>query len=296
MSHHPINWPADGLIPVVIQDDESDAVLMTGFMNKDALGETRTSGQVYFWSRSQQKLWHKGGSSGHVQHVRSISVNCDRNSLLIRVQQIGAVCHDGYATCYYRDMLEDGSLAITQERLFDPRDVYGDGFGLARLTQLWWGAYDWLRSHDLSQVSGTSQLLRDGTSVIERIQHELGELAGVLNGTHMHSNPHDDALLEASQCCYWIVIESLRVGLGWGDVRPDRALDVVEASVGSSTAATVLLAEATVLTELTVGVAIHLLHMIAESVRTLDINPREVIEFDLSELQTKDYLSVYFAR
>ncbi len=292
-----INWPEDGLIPVVIQDDESDAVLMTGFMNAEAVETTRSTGQVHFWSRSRQELWHKGGTSGHVQHVRSIAINCDNNSLLIRVEQVGAVCHDGYATCYYRDVQQDGSLEINQDRLFDPRDVYGNGYGLEALTREWWGAYEWLRDHDVSEQSGTSRILQSPEkSVINRIQDELGELAGVLDGTHVHSEQPEDAILEASQCAYWVVVESLKSGLTWSDVRPDRALDVIEASVDAGIAATVLRAEALVLTELSAGVATHLLQMIAESVRTLGIDPRTVIEYDMDQLRARPYLSEYFAR
>lgn len=291
-----INWPEDGLIPVVIQDDTTDAVLMMGFMNTDALEATRSTGQVNFWSRSRQTLWHKGGSSGHVQHVRSIAINCDQNSLLIKVKQDGAVCHDGYATCYYRDVMEDGSLEINQDRLFDPRDVYGDGYGLAAITREWWGAYEWLRDHDLRDESGTSRLLHDDSSVISRIQDELGELAGVLDGSHIHTNQHDDAVLEASQCCYWIVVESLKSGLAWDEVHPDRALDVAEPSITKTVAADVLRAEALVLSQVSVSVATHLLQIVAESVRTLGIDPREVIEHDLKELRGRSYLTEYFAR
>lgn len=292
-----INWPEDGLIPVVVQDDETDSVLMMGFMNAEALQQTRSTGQVHYWSRSRQELWHKGGGSGHVQHVRSISINCDRNSLLIRVQQIGAVCHDGYATCYYRDLQDDGALAINQDRLFDPRDLYGDGFGLAALTKEWWGAYEWLRDHDLTTQSGTSRLLRDSNeSVISRIQDELIELAGVLDGSHVHTQQPDDAILEASQCCYWIAIESIKNGLRREDVHPDRAIDVPEATVDAAMAATVLRAEAHALQALSAGTASHLLQILAESLRTLDIDPRDCIEYDLRELRTRSYLAEYFAR
>lgn len=292
-----INWSDDGLIPAVIQDDESDAVLMMGFMNAESLEATRSTGQVYFWSRSRQELWHKGGSSGHIQNVRSIAINCDQNSLLIRVQQVGAVCHDGFSTCYYRDVQDDGTLAINQDRLFDPRDVYGDGYGLEALTREWWGAYEWLRDHDLAEQSGTSRLLKtSGTSVINRIQDELSELAGVLDGSHIHTNQREDAILEASQCCYWIVIESIKNGLTWDDIRPDRALDVAGGSVNTDTASQVLRAEAQVLSEFSAGVASHLMRTIAESVRSLGTDSRDVIEHDVNELRGRPYLSAYFAR
>lgn len=292
-----LNWPDGGLIPVVIQDEESDEVLMVAFMNAEALEATRSSGEVHFWSRSRNELWHKGGSSGHVQRVRSISTNCDLNSLLIRVEQVGATCHDGFASCFYRDIQDDDTLELNQDRLFDPRDVYGDGYGLQALTHEWWGAYEWLADNNLTAESGTSRLLRDpDASVLHRIQDELKELAGVLDGSHFHSNQHDDALLEGSQCCYWIVVAAIRSDLQWDDVRPDRAMDVLEASVESNTAASVLRAEATALTTFSAGVASHLLAMIAEGVRTLDIEPRALIERDIAELRTRPYLSEYFAR
>ncbi len=297
MSADPINWPSDGLIPCVIQDDESDAVLMMGFMNAEALERTRVSGEVHFFSRSRNQLWHKGGTSGHVQKVRSIAINCDRNSLLIRVEQVGAVCHDGYATCYYRDVLPDGTLERNQERLFDPRDVYGDGFGLAGLTRQWWGAYEYLRDIDLTAESGTSRRLRHpDSSLLDRVQDELRELAGVLDGSHVHSDQAADLLLEGSQVCYWIAVESLRRGLTWDDVRPDRAMDVAAASVGPEMAARILRAEAQALESFSAGVAMHLLQLVAESARTLEIKPRTLIERDLAELRQRPYLSAYFAR
>lgn len=297
MTTEAINWPGDGLIPCVIQDDVSNAVLMMGYMNPRALERTRATGEVHFWSRSRGALWHKGGTSGHVQKVRSIAINCDRNSLLIRVAQVGAVCHDGYATCYYRDLLPDGTLETNQERLFDPRDVYGDGMGLAGLTKTWWDAYEYLRDTDLTVESGTSRTLRaPGISVLDRIRDELVELAGVLDGTHVHTDQLNDLLLEGSQCCYWIVVESLVRGLGWDEVRPDRALDVTEASVSPEMAARILRAEALALESFSAGVATHLLRLIAESARTLGGEPRALIERDLAELEKRPYLAAYFAR
>ena len=291
-----IRWPDDGLIPCVIQDDESNAVLMMGYMNADALEHTRFTHEVHFWSRSRQQLWHKGGTSGHIQQVRSIAINCDQNALLIRVRQIGAVCHDGFDTCFYRDILADGTTAPNRERLFDPRDVYGDGFGLANLTRTWWGAYEYLRDNDVTAESRTSTLLRTpDTSSIRRIQDELQELAGVLDGTHRHRDAESDLLLEGSQCCYWIAVECIHRGLSWDDVRPDRAIDVAEASVGPEMAATILRAGARALCTFTAGVAMHLLQLIAESARTLDIDPRLLIERDLDELRQRPYMAAFFA-
>ncbi len=100
-----LRYNAQGLIPAVIQDDETDAVLMLGYMNDDTLRRTREIGQVVFWSRSRQEVWHKGATSGDYLAVRSISVDCEGNSLLVRVRMLGkAVCHTGARTCYFTDI------------------------------------------------------------------------------------------------------------------------------------------------------------------------------------------------
>ena len=227
----PLNFGADGIIPAVIEDATSGAVLMVGFMNPEALDRTRETGLVHFWSRSRQKLWQKGETSGHVQHVREIRINCEDNSLLIEVEQIGAVCHTGYPTCYYRRLEDDNSLTVVRERVFDPADVYGDGHShdhgptLKSVTQEWWRTYELLKDHDFTAESGTSRFLRDTEDgITPRIADELRELAGVLDGTHLHHGETDDAALEGGQVSYWLAIRSVRAGRAWIDIRPDLAL------------------------------------------------------------------------
>ena len=94
----------DGLIPVVIQDDDTNEVLMLGYMNEESLRRTRESGQVWFYSRDRQELWHKGATSGNFLNVRSILVDCDDDALLIRVQPLGPACHTGERTCFHREL------------------------------------------------------------------------------------------------------------------------------------------------------------------------------------------------
>ena len=91
---------AQGLVAAIIQDDETDAVLMLGWMDDEALRRTLTTGRVTFWSRSRSELWRKGDTSGHVQHVRSVALDCDGDALLVRVEQLGAACHRGTRTCF----------------------------------------------------------------------------------------------------------------------------------------------------------------------------------------------------
>ncbi|HEU5430664.1 MAG TPA: phosphoribosyl-AMP cyclohydrolase, partial [Thermomicrobiales bacterium] len=106
----PIRFDAGGLVPVVTQDAATGAVLMLAFMNDTALAATRATGRAHYWSRSRGKLWRKGETSGNEQIVDGIYVNCERNSLLLRVHQTGAVCHDGYPTCFYRRLEPDDAL------------------------------------------------------------------------------------------------------------------------------------------------------------------------------------------
>jgi phosphoribosyl-AMP cyclohydrolase len=117
---------ADHLVPAIVQDDHTGDVLMLGFMNEEALAETQRTGEVVFYSRSRNRLWKKGESSGHFLKVRDVRVDCDADALLVRVQPIGpGVCHEGYRSCFFRRMENDGSVALIEERTFEPGQVYG---------------------------------------------------------------------------------------------------------------------------------------------------------------------------
>lgn len=98
----PLKYNAQGLIPAVVQDASSREVLMVAWMNAEALQLTRRSGEAYFWSRSRRELWHKGATSGNVQHVREIRVDCDQDTLLLIVDPAGPACHTGERTCFFR--------------------------------------------------------------------------------------------------------------------------------------------------------------------------------------------------
>ncbi len=120
-----LKFDRQGLIPAVIQDDTTDEVLLVAFMNEEALRCTRETGYTHFFSRSRNKIWRKGEQSGNVQQVRGIFLNCEENSLLIRVvQHGGAACHDGYKSCYYRRLLPNDTYQTIAERVFNPAEVY----------------------------------------------------------------------------------------------------------------------------------------------------------------------------
>ena len=115
----------DGLIPAVIQDHASGRVLMVGFMNEEAFQKTVESGFATFYSRSRNKLWLKGETSGHRLVVKNISTDCDQDSVLVQVEALGpGVCHNGYESCFYRT-LRDGEWVETEQRSYDPDAVYG---------------------------------------------------------------------------------------------------------------------------------------------------------------------------
>ncbi|MGD0779776.1 MAG: phosphoribosyl-AMP cyclohydrolase [Dehalococcoidales bacterium] len=102
-----IKFDEKGLIPAVIQDATTGEVLMLGFMNEESLRRTMKSGEVTFWSRSRQEIWHKGDTSGNIIKVKSIKYNCENNSLLVSANPTGPVCHTGNKTCFYRGLTED---------------------------------------------------------------------------------------------------------------------------------------------------------------------------------------------
>ncbi len=113
-----------GLIPAVAQDADTGEVLMLAWMNREAFDETVRTGRAVYFSRSRNKLWRKGEESGNVQEVRGIFIDCDADTVLLKVHQIGgAACHEGYKSCFFRK-LDGGNLQVIGERVFDPKAVY----------------------------------------------------------------------------------------------------------------------------------------------------------------------------
>ncbi|MBV5268033.1 MAG: phosphoribosyl-AMP cyclohydrolase [Burkholderiaceae bacterium] len=114
-----------GLLPAIAQDYETGEILMLAYINLESWEKTLETGKVHYWSRSRSKLWLKGESSGHVQLVREILVDCDDDTVVFKVEQLGgAACHTGHKTCFFR-RVEDGKLSVVGTRVFDPETVYG---------------------------------------------------------------------------------------------------------------------------------------------------------------------------
>jgi phosphoribosyl-AMP cyclohydrolase len=244
-----LKFDRQGLLPVVIQDDNTEEVLMVAFMNEEALRLTRETGYTHFYSRSRNTIWRKGEQSGNVQEVRDIFVNCEENSLLIRVEQHGgAACHTGYRTCYYRRLLPDDTYETVRERVFDPEIVYAtastmpftiekfpiainynkteQNYQLKTALQQLYGAYLYLRDHDLSDESNTSRLLQEHSHgyLVARLADELDELIGVQRGEHVHVGREDDTILEASQVSYWLMLLATTHNLRYDDFQPHASI------------------------------------------------------------------------
>ncbi|HEY0755584.1 MAG TPA: phosphoribosyl-AMP cyclohydrolase [Ktedonobacteraceae bacterium] len=249
-----LTFDPQGIIPVVIQDESNNQVLMVGSMNAEALRLTRETGYIHLFSRSRNKLWRKGEESGHVQEVRGIYVNCEETSLLLRVIQHGpGACHTGHRSCYYRRLLADDSYEEVEKLVFDPAQVYqhttvsttpavpaptnASEFAPPSLSEQelqtletsmrkLFSAYIYLRDHDLSEESNTSRLLQEPSIeyLTGRLSDELQELADVQTGAHFHTGRREDTILEASQVGYWLMLLGAVHNIKYDEVKPHEAI------------------------------------------------------------------------
>ncbi|HEX4204363.1 MAG TPA: phosphoribosyl-AMP cyclohydrolase [Ktedonobacteraceae bacterium] len=238
-----LQFDRQGLMPAVIVDDASGEVLMMAFMNQEAFQLTLEQGYTHFFSRSRNAIWRKGEQSGNVQEVKGIFVNCEENSLLIRVVQHGdAACHEGYRSCYYRRLMPDGSYQTVAERIFDPATVYQQAHSVPSQSipavsqelesqleedlRTLYDVYTYLRENDLSEQSNTSRLLqeRDQSYLGSRLADELQELADVQSGIHMHTGRQADTALEGSQVSYWLFVLATSLNISYEVFAPHAAL------------------------------------------------------------------------
>jgi len=119
-----LKFDANGLITAIAVDVHNGEVLMVAFMNEAALRKTIETGKATYWSRSRQKFWVKGEESGHVQSVKQILIDCDQDAVILKVEQQGAACHNGFRTCFYRAIKPDGQLEFVQKQIVDPAAIY----------------------------------------------------------------------------------------------------------------------------------------------------------------------------
>ncbi len=115
------------LIIAIAQDHKSSEVLMVAYMNMEALMKTLETGKAHYWSTSRNKLWLKGESSGHIQEVQEVLTDCDEDAVLLKVNQNGGACHEGYYSCFFRKVLdENGNFELVKEKVFEPENIYGE--------------------------------------------------------------------------------------------------------------------------------------------------------------------------
>lgn len=119
-----VQWNADGLAPAIAQDADTGRILMMAWMNRESLALSAQEGRAVYWSRSRAQLWRKGESSGHVQQLKEIQLDCDADALILQVKQLGGIaCHTGRESCFYR-VLKDGEWQVVEPVLKDPKDIY----------------------------------------------------------------------------------------------------------------------------------------------------------------------------
>jgi len=123
-SNMPDFTKGDGLLPAIAQDAQTGDVLMLAWMNAESFAETLATGRAVYFSRSRGRLWRKGEESGHTQEVEQIYIDCDADTILLKVRQTGPACHEGYRSCFFRRRAEDGNFETTAQRLVDPATVY----------------------------------------------------------------------------------------------------------------------------------------------------------------------------
>ncbi|HOA96375.1 bifunctional phosphoribosyl-AMP cyclohydrolase/phosphoribosyl-ATP diphosphatase HisIE [Acetivibrio saccincola] len=163
-----IKFDDRGLIPVIAQDHSTNEVLMMAYMNKEALEKSLETGKVHYFSRSRNKLWQKGETSGHYQYIKSIKVDCDGDALLIKVEQVEGACHTGHFSCFYREISDEG-LKETQKKVFDEKEVY-DGSKVLK------EVYDVIVDRTINPKEGsyTNYLFEKG---LDKILKKVGEEA-----------------------------------------------------------------------------------------------------------------------
>jgi phosphoribosyl-ATP pyrophosphohydrolase/phosphoribosyl-AMP cyclohydrolase len=192
-----IKFDDKGLVVAIAQDIKTNEVLMQAFMNEEALKKTLETGKVHYYSRSRQKLWLKGEESGHFQLVKNIKVDCDKDSILVKVEQIEAACHTGHFSCYFRE-IEDGKLSKTEDEVFDEEKVYN------KKSNVLYDLYEIVRDRKQNPKEGsyTNYLFEKG---IDKILKKVGEeSAEVIIASK--NNKKDEITYETSDLFYHLMV------------------------------------------------------------------------------------------
>ena len=203
MNTEKIDWEkVNGLIPVITQDASSNEVLMLAYMNKEALNLTLKTKQAHYFSRTKQRIWKKGESSGHIQNIKNIMIDCDNDTILLKVEQIGVACHTGRKSCFFTD-LQSGDSKIDVE--VNTTNTYGVIDNLYHVIQS--------RKNDDPSKSYTAKLLQDKeNSMLKKIVEEAGEFTFAIK-----DNNKQEIIYEAADIIYHML-----VAMASKNINPDR--------------------------------------------------------------------------
>jgi len=208
-----LNWDKHPLIPAIAQDHESNEVLMLAYMNQEAYELSLSSGYAHYFSRSKQRIWKKGESSNHTQEIKDILIDCDGDTLILKIHQNGVACHTGAKSCFF--------TSVTQECLVHDVDID---------TSVIYGVVDTLyhtilsRKSDVNTTSWTNKLLNDKNLLLSKIREEADELAVAID-----CEEDAQVIYEASDLLYHAL-----VGLAYRDVSPDRIKQEIARRFGTS--------------------------------------------------------------
>lgn len=204
-----IKYNSDGLIPAIVQDVKTDEVLMLAYMNEESLNKTLETGKAHYYSRSRQKLWLKGESSGNFQKVIEMSLDCDKDTLLFKVEQTGGACHTGKKSCFYNKIDEKCDIIEEGEKVFEPDEVYDNSVILKDL-------YDVIvhRLNNPKEGSYTNYLFEKG---IDKILKKVGEETSEVIIAAKNRCP-SELVYEVSDLIYHLTVMMVEQGIKWNDI------------------------------------------------------------------------------
>jgi phosphoribosyl-ATP pyrophosphohydrolase/phosphoribosyl-AMP cyclohydrolase len=210
-----INWDKTPLIPAVVQEIDTNEILMLAYMNKEALDLTLLTSKAHYFSRSKNRIWMKGESSGNIQNVKDILIDCDEDSLVLKVEQIGgSACHTGQKSCFYRDLKSNQSIS---DPLLNSDDMYS-------VIDLLYHTIESKKQTDITS-SYTALLFDKGeNTIVKKIVEEAGELSFAIKDGDI-----DEIIYECADLVYHVL-----VGLSYSDVNPDRVKTELKRRFGTS--------------------------------------------------------------
>lgn len=205
-----LKFDESGLIPAIVQDAQSGQVLMLGYMNKQAVEKSLQTGRMHFWSRSRQKLWMKGETSGHIQAIQEAWFDCDKDALLWKVKQTTAACHTGNYSCFFNRITKEGDIVAENKRVFSPEEVYASGAAI--LQKLYQVVAD--RRENPKEGSYTNYLFEKG---LDKILKKVGEeSAEVIIASKNRSK--EEVTYEVSDLMYHLMVLLVEQGVELEDI------------------------------------------------------------------------------